>query len=417
MLRTDNSPTRHRFRLVAPVAAILAALAVASPPAAGQPALNLLPWVLTRGPIGGLGYDVRYNFGDPSTWYVTDAWSGVHRSTNRGINWSPSNAGMSVPWGPAGDSIPVFSVTVDPHDPNIVWAGTQNTGQIFKSVDGGASWTERSQGIDPALVPYLSFRGFTVDPIESDTVYAMGEIGSPAWTPDGNPRLGLLFDMTMGIVYRTHDGGLNWIEIWRGDNLARYCWINPGDPDVLYVSTGIFDREAANTDVDQEIAGGVGILKSVDGGQSWQVIDHDNGLTDLYVSSLYMSPTDPQVLLAAASSDAWSNRGPEHTGGVFRTSDGGASWTRVLEAEAFSVVEFCTSDPDVVYAGSYQAMYRSDDAGLNWQRFNRKDGTWGSPGLVAGFPIDVQCDPDDLMRVAVNNYLGGNFLSRKRGRW
>lgn len=406
--------TGDSIRMVGWVTASVAMLAIAPSSVSSQPAYTHPSWVQTKGPAGGLGYDIRYNFADSNEWYVTDAWSGVHRSTDRGISWSTSNVGFSIAWGPAGDTIPVFSLTVDPHDPDIVWAGTQNTGQIFRSTDAGLSWTDRSQGIDQSLSPHLSFRGFTVDPAGSDTVYAMGEIGSPAWAPGGATLIGRLTDKTMGIVYKTEDAGLNWTEIWRGDSLARYCWIDPGNPNVVYLSTGIFDREAANTDVPGEVAGGVGILKSTDGGESWGPIN--NGLTDLYVGSLYMNPEDSQVLLAAASNDQWSNAPPTHTGGVFRTENGGGTWTRVLANELFSVVEYCTSDPDVAYAGSYQAMYRSDDRGANWLRFNRQDGTWGSPGLVAGFPIDVQCDPNDPMRVAVNNYLGGNFLSRNGGR-
>jgi photosystem II stability/assembly factor-like uncharacterized protein len=87
----------------------------------------------------------------------------------------------------------------------------------------------------------------------------------------------------------------------------------------------------------------------------------------------------------------------------------------VLAGELFGAVEICPSDPDIAYAVSYRAVHRSDDGGRTWVRMNREDGTWGSPGLVAGLPIDVQCDPDDPMRVEVNNYLGGNFLSRDGG--
>jgi photosystem II stability/assembly factor-like uncharacterized protein len=415
MLCTTNRETTTRGHRTAALATALLLVAAAAPLALAQKAYESLPWASTQGPLGGLGYDIRYNFDDASVWYVTDAWSGVHRSTDRGITWAPSNEGISIAWGPAADAVPIFSLTVDPNDPDVVWAGTQYTGQIFKSTDGGITWTEKSNGIDTSLRPELSIRGFTVDPTDSDTVYAMAEIGSPSWTADGSFDYGLLFDKTKGLVYRTRDGGENWTEIWRGDNLARYCWIDPTNTDVLYVSTGIFDREAANTDVDLMIPGGVGILKSTDGGDSWQVFDEANGFTDLYIGSLFMHPTNPQILLAAAGHDEWSFLAPEHTGGVFRTTDGGVSWTRVLAGELFSVVEFCPSNPDVAYAGSTESIHRSDDAGITWHRYSREDGTWGSPGLAAGFPIDVQCDPDDPMRVAINNYLGGNFLSRDGG--
>jgi photosystem II stability/assembly factor-like uncharacterized protein len=69
----------------------------------------------------------------------------------------------------------------------------------------------------------------------------------------------------------------------------------------------------------------------------------------------------------------------------------------------------------VAYAAAPKAFYRSDDGGRTWQRFSRPSNTWGPPGLVAGFPIDLQCDPDDPMRLFVNNYLGGNFLTEDGG--
>jgi len=383
-------------------------------PSGDVPAYQALPWICTGGPIGGLGYDIRYNFADPNIWYVTDAFAGLHMSTDNGLTWFPSNRGITSRGAPAGDVIPIFSATVDLHDPNIVWIGTQNTGDIFKSTDRGYTWTEMDNGVDRSILP-LSFRGFTVDPRTSDIVYAMGEIGSPGWTSDGADRMGRQFDMTQGIVYKTTNGGQNWTQIWRGGNLARYCWIDPRDPNVLYVSTGIFDREAADTDVEAGFAGGVGILKSTDGGQTWRILNQDNGLLDLYVGSLYMHPENPDVLLAAASQDAWSGYGDEFTGGVYLTEDGGENWERILAGELFSVVEYCDFDPNIVYAASAKAVYRSDDEGQTWQRFSRENDTWGPEGIIAGFPIDMQCDPSDPMRVFVNNYLGGNFLSEDGG--
>jgi photosystem II stability/assembly factor-like uncharacterized protein len=378
-----------------------------------------LVWERTGGPLGGLGYDIRVNFTDQAEWYVTDAWAGFHVSTDSGLTWFPSNDGLTTRVGAgAADAIPVFSATVDPHDTDIIWAGTQNSGDIFKSTDRGRTWEKKVHGLG-ADRRFFSFRGFTVDPRGSDTVYAMAEISSAGWTPDGSDRKGLEMDMTKGVVFKTLDGGENWTEIWRGNNLARYCWIDPTNSDVLYVSTGIFDREAANTDVAKGFAGGVGILKSTDGGATWTVQDQRNGLMDLYVGSLFMHPTNPRTLLAAAAENNWSGYfGPEKfTGGVYRTEDEGEHWVRVTsQPEIFSSVEFCTSNPRIAYAGSARAIYRSEDAGLTWERFGRPDGTWGSPGVIAGWPIDMQCDPADDNRVFVNNYGGGNFLSEDGGR-
>jgi photosystem II stability/assembly factor-like uncharacterized protein len=387
----------------------------------GLPAYQNPAWIRTGGPIGGLGYDIRYNFSDHNIWYVTDAWAGIHMSKDRGLTWFPNNEGITARKGV--DGLPIFSATVDPHNPNIIWIGTQTTGGIFKSINGGYSWVKKANGVDENLMP-LTFRGFTVDPLTSDIVYAMAEIGSPGWTSGGDQIKGLEQDLTMGIVYKTIDGGENWAEIWRGENLARYCWIDPRNPNVLYISTGIFDREAANTDVAAGFAGGVGILKSTDGGESWRVLNEKNGLIDLYVSSLYMHPKDPDVLLAAASENNWSYYDGRATAGVFLTEDGGESWERVIRGETvkgkgfgelFSAVEYCDSDPDVAYAASNHAIYRSADAGHTWQSFTRGEGIWGPVGIIPGFPIDMQCDPGDPMRIFINNYLGGNFLSEDGG--
>ena len=221
-----------------------------------------LKWVHLGGPPGGVGYDIRYKFDDPDVWFVTDANAGVHISYDNGLTWHPSNEGIEAVSGPAGDGVPVFSLTVDPHDPDTVWAGTDLSGQIYKSVDGGKSWEKKVNGIiynNPEEL--LSFRGFTVDPSSSSIVYAMAEkqiaIEMNVW----GPAVG-------GEIYKTIDGGENWERIWDGgipSSLARYLWINPLDTDILYVSTGIFDRgavgEAEAFWEKLDPFGGLGVLK------------------------------------------------------------------------------------------------------------------------------------------------------------
>ncbi len=378
-----------------------------------QPAYLSGNWVKTGGPIGGLGYDIRYSFDNHDRWYVTDAWGGIFMSDDRGLHWISINEGITTRKGL--DGIPVFCVAVDPHNSSNVWIGTEGTGKIYKSDNGGELWVEKSQGISDTLNP-LSFRGITIDPHNPQIMFAMAEISSAGWHPSGESVIGIELDMTMGIVFKSTDGGENWREVWRGNNLARYCLINPKNTQEIYVSTGIFDREAANTDVQLGIAGGVGILKSEDGGESWRVLNESNGLMDLYVGSLFMHPLHPDTLLAAASQNNWSDYGQEFTGGVYLTTNGGESWQKVTqEKELFAVVEYSTSHPNMAYAITNRAAYRSEDHGFTWQRFGRQNNTWGPPGIIAGLPIDVLCDPEDPMRVMVNNYLGGNFLSLDGG--
>lgn len=381
-------------------------------------------WVRTGGPPGGLGYDIRYNFDNPDIWYATDNFAGVHMSTDNGQTWFPSNNGVPRQSGSTGDGLPVFCLTVDPHNPQIIWIGTDITGHIYKSTDAGQTWVEKDNGV---TIDYdtLTFRGFTVDPRSSDIVYAMGETS----------RLGSGTDAGIGgVVYKTTNGGENWTKIWDGgmpSSLTRYMWINPQNPDILYVSTGIFDRaavgEAPDFGTNPDPFGGLGVLKSTDGGLTWHFLNEDNGLEHLYIGSLYMHPGDPDILLAAAGHVVPEMAGQRFAAeghsplGIYRTTDGGETWTQVLEPppersfEVFSSVELCPSDPDIGYAGSEVAVYRTEDAGVTWTLVS--GGTaWGPPGVRAGWPIDMQCDPRDTNRVFANNYSGGNFLSEDGGR-
>lgn len=365
-----------------------------------------LRWVRTGGPLGGLGYDVRMRPDNPDIIYATDAWSGVNISVDGGRTWQPSNKGIVTRAGHSGDAIPVFSLTIDPHNPDVIWIGTQNRRGIFKSADGGKTWVEKDNGIVER--EGISFRGLAVDPRDSNIVYAAAEISSFAWAR--KEIAGREFDLTRGVVYRTTDGGERWTAIWRGDNLARYIWINPRDPDVIYVSTGIFDREAANSDPRRNLPGGVGVVKSTDGGRTWQVLGRANGLTNLYIGSLFMHPKNPDVLLAGAGNNAY----PEEAG-VFLSTNGGETWKNTLRGVNIHSVEFALSDPHIAYAAGIEAVYRSEDGGSTWRRVSHGD-SWGPPGIQAGFPIDLQVDPRDADRLFANNYGGGNFLSEDGGR-
>jgi photosystem II stability/assembly factor-like uncharacterized protein len=367
-----------------------------------------LSWVRTGGPLGGLGYDVRMRPDNPDVMFVTDAWAGLFTSTDGGANWSQSNKGITTRTGPTGDGIPVFSVTIDPNQPDTVWLGTQFQRGIFKSVDGGLSWKKMDKGIVER--DGITFRGFSVQPGDSDIVYAAAEVSS--WTWAGNPRTGREFDMTRGVVYKTTNGGQSWQAIWRGNNLARYIWINPQNPAILYISTGFFDREAANSDPKDPgkgQPGGEGILKSTDGGKTWAAAN--NGLANLYVTSLFMHPSNPDILLAGTGNNQYF-RGA----GVYLTTDGGASWTRTLSTEPYNIeaVEFSTSNPSIAYAGNDAAIHRSEDGGHSWRRVSGAT-YWGPPGVCAGFPIDFQVDPRNPDRVFANEYGGGNFLSEDGG--
>jgi photosystem II stability/assembly factor-like uncharacterized protein len=390
-----------------------------SPSNAGTPAYQASTWVQVGGPPGGTGYDIRYNFADPHTWYVTDSGAGFFISTDRGQTWQPSNQGLEG--AENTNRIQIFCATVDPHNPNTIWIGTQATGRIYRSTDGGYTWMRMDNGIEPNLGH--SFRGFTVDPRSSDIVYAAAEVEAAIFRDTGT-RPDAQDGRQGGRVYKTTDGGQNWTLIWEGDALARYVWIDPTNPDTLYVSTGFFDRAPLNLpdgDVDGLNSGGLGVLKSTDGGQTWSILGQERGLTSLHIGSVYMKPDDPQTLLAGAGSLYYPFAiidGQEVAqGGVYLTTDGGESWRAVVEHEVITTVEYCELNPQIAYAGGDHHVYRSEDGGQTWIAFgDEQRETWGPPGIDPGVPVDIQVFPDNCDHLFINNYVGGNFLSVDGGR-
>ena len=361
-------------------------------------------WVRMGGPIGGLGYDIRMSPEDPDIMFVTDAWAGVHKSTDGGNTWFTLNDGIGERAGPSGDAIPVFCLTIDPNDSEIIWIGLQNLGAIYRSMDGGQTWEKRVNGIVGR--EGVTFRGITVEPGNSDVIYIAAEISS--WAGGRPERGGLEFDRTEGVVYKSMDGGNSWVAVWRGDDLARYIWINPNDHNILYVSTGIFDREAANSDPATRTAGGEGVIKSTDGGVTWTNINH--GLENLYVGSLFMHPENPEILLAGTGNNSYRDGG-----GIYITFDGGGNWQHVGGTHITSV-EFAVANPNIAYAAGSDEFFRSRDGGRTWTKLVHERGWgWGPEGIRPGFPIDFQVDPRDPERIFVNNYGGGNFLSEDGG--
>jgi len=166
--------------------------------------------------------------------------------------------------------------------------------------------------------------------------------------------------------------------------------------------------------------GGIGIVKTTDGGTTWRPLGQDRGLDSLQVSSLYMHPDDPDTLLAGAGSFGcpFEVVGDQEIvfGGAYLSSDGGESWQEVVTEDRITAVEFCQQDPSIAYAGSACAFYRSTDGGYSWQKYWDEDRqTWGPPGISPGVPVDIQTDPADCNRVFINNYAGGNFLSTDGG--
>ena len=361
-----------------------------------SPALN---WIFTGGPRGGIGYDIRINPLDDKIIWVTDAYAGAHQSRDGGFTWKAKNNGITARVGFTGDAIPIFSLTIDPNNPDTLWAGTQGMRGVFKSVDGGETWIEMDNGIPD--MPNMEIRGITIDPSDSNTVYC-----------GGNYMVEPTKNVQHGVLYKTIDGGQNWKLILDPKALVRWIIVDPTDHNVLYVSTGIFDRLAVKAE---------GVLKSYDGGQSWEQIN--TGLTNLVVGALAMHPTDPLTLLAGTGKDVYFADEPgEVYGGVFKTTDGGKTWRQVdpfqgiREVIQFSAVAFAPSNPDIVYADTGNIFMRSEDGGETWRVYDVGPDSGASGMESRGRPIALTVHPTDPNLLYMNSYDGGVFMSQDGGR-
>lgn len=369
----------------------------------GTPSPRGLNWVKLCGPLGGLGYDVRIDPVNPLVMYVTDNFAGVAKSTDGGNTWTELNEGVTARSGPAGDTIPIFCLTIDPHNHNVIWAGALGVRGIFKSTNGGVSWVQKDQGVVEA--GGITLRSFTIDPRDANTVYCGAELETG--------ERGLEYARQKGKIYKTVDGGNNWFSVWAGDSLVRHIIVDPTDSRVVYAATGIFDREAYNADVPKGIPGGLGVLKSLDGGATWTPVN--NGLSNLYVGYLTMHPTDRLTLYAATGNYATARIG--EPSGLFVTHDGAQSWSKLIHEDyfAFTAARVSELNPSIVYAGTEKSIWRSEDDGATWQEFGKDDDTYGPPGVRAGIPIDLTIDPGNPYHIYINNYKGGVFQSHNGG--
>ena len=209
------------------------------------------------------------------------------------------------------------------------------------------------------------------------------------------------FGAVAGGVWRTSDGGATWMPLTDRTPISSVGAIAlaPSNHDVIYVGTG----EAAPRG---DMTYGDGVYKSLDGGKTWSHL----GLADTrQIGALIVDPHDPNIVLVAALGHAF---GPNPERGVFRSTDGGKSWTKVLyrDSDTGAIdVSFDPHDSQIVYAALWQCrrlpwnfssggpgsgLYRSTDGGLHWMRLSGN----GLPEGVLG-RIHVSVSGADSRRV------------------
>lgn len=359
-------------------------------------------WQYLGGPRGGIGYDIRIHPLDYDILWVTDAFAGAHKSMDGGQTWFPINDGIDARRGSSNDAIPIFTLAVDPNNPNVIWAGAQGTLGVYKSVNGGATWESKTKGI--TRQDEMEFRGFTVDPNNSEIVFCGGNYWDISNT--GAQR---------GFIYKSVDGGETWNLLIEPKALVRWIIVDPTNSNIIYASTGIFDRLAVESE---------GVLKSTDGGLTWKQIN--NGLTNLAVGALAMHPTDPLTLIAGTGKGPFFDNTPdEKYGGVFITHDGGENWKQVdpirsinnrTEFIQFSAVAFAPSSPNIVYADAGDVFLRSNDGGVSWDVYRQGGNLPLQSPENRGKPIALTVHPENPDIIYMNAYAGGVFLSTDGGK-
>jgi len=248
------------------------------------------------------------------TIFVGSASGGVWKSVNSGTTFKPVFDRQSVQ--------SIGAVAIDPSNPKTVWVGTGEAwvrnsvsmgDGVYKSTDNGENWTNVGLKNSEHIAKIL------VDPTDGKNVLvcATGHV----W--DDSDERG---------VYRTTDGGMTWKKVLAGANGATGCALlamSRLEPKTVYASMWDFRRQGWTF---RSGGPGSGVFKSTDGGEHWSDINESNakGLPAKPWGrvAIAVAPSKPQVVYA--------NIECEKGRGLYRSDDGGASWTK-LDASNYMV--------------------------------------------------------------------------------
>jgi len=254
--------------------------------------------------------------------------------------------------------------------------------------------------------------------------YTGGRVTTVAGIPD-EPNV-FYMGTAGGGVWQTEDYGNTWKSIsdrdFKSGSIGAMA-IAPSNSKIIYVGTG--DSAPRNT-----VLTGEGMYKSTDGGRKWTYI----GLGDTHIISwILVDPHNPDVVYAAALGHLF---GPNPDRGVFKTTDGGKTWKKILyvneDTGAISLA-MAPSNPSVLYAGMWQmsrshwtfssggpgsGIYQSTDGGENWTNISHRPGL---PGGIFG-KVGLAVAPSEpnvvyaLIQADYKGQAGGLFRSGDAGR-
>ena len=234
-----------------------------------------------------------------------------------------------------------------------------------------------------------------------------------------------LFGAAGGGVWKTVNSGRTWLPIFDGVSPSSSIGaiaIAASDPDVIYVGTG-------QPEPRYDIAAGDGVYKSVDGGKHWS---HLGLATTRHIGAILVDPRAAGTLLVGALGHMF---GANSERGVFRSNDGGATWSQTLAINADTGVVDLAADPtnpDRVYAAAWQArnypwlsyfkpirgpgsaIYASNDGGKSWSQLGGAGWPKGELGRI-GLAVTHTAQGTRIYASIDAENLGGLFRSDDGG--
>ena len=231
---------------------------------------------------------------------------------------APALAGNRVWTGNSPRAKSIEAITRDPLDPARAWATAFGSG-VFRTTDGGATWTDSRSGLTNLFVRCLA-----VQPRHPDSVYC--------GTNDG--------------ISLSVNGGLTWKTLLATNVSVRSITIHPNRTGTLYAGTY-----------------GSGIYKSINAGATWTAINL--GLLNTDVRDVVLNPSKPETLLAATGTG----------GGVHRSFNGGLTWSPAPDTTATrgaaEQIQWDRQNPLRIYVATLdRGVLRSVDGGNTWARIN-----------------------------------------------
>ncbi len=273
---------------------------------------------------------------------------------------------------------------------------------------------EKAKGdtiISTSLVAGLKFR--SIGP-----AWASGRIADLAVNPKNSKEY--YVGVASGNVWKTTNNGTSWDPVF--DKYGSYSIgvvrLDPKNSNIVWVGTGENNHQRA-------LGYGDGVYKSLDAGKSFK----NMGLKESrQIGGIVIDPRNSSIVFVACEGSVW---GPGGDRGLYKTTDGGATWEKVLnvsENTGINNVVIDPSNPDIMYATSEQrrrhvftkigggpesAVYKSTDAGKNWRKIME-----GLPKVdIGGMGIDVSPVNPDVVYLIVEAQFdkGGFFRSTDQG--